>query len=444
MMSDRATFLLVHGTFARGAQWTAPESPLCKVIISAATSAGLNADIRQVPWSGRNRTKDRIAAGKEIARRLGEVDRAMSPRVFLIGHSHGGSAIAYFLLSRRPNDPRVSGCAFLSTPFIAARVRPDAFLIYATLLAVVSTVAFALLSVLLSVTIGGAISLIFRNFGGSNLAALAIDAVAAMIVGLVLSKQPMVYQRMIARCKSRIAGDETAGVDVNKCLLVRCSRDEAATALAFGQFMATLTTTVTSAAMFMVAYASLIIGRARRSFLGLTLVLGVTLFYGFFVADVIVAGAFGHWGYIWHGAFDFGETFDFPITWVSIFFNFVLRKVLWIPFATITLLLLACIVLYLGAGLINALVIWSFGWVNFTDAIFAEVSVEPTPFGPHTFHHIPWSDDARRPPWSALSHSASYQNPAALEALRSWLSKALSEPPAGDEVVGSSNPAEQR
>ena len=117
----KVTFLLVHGTFARGANWTAPESPLCGALVSAANDLDLAADIERIPWSGRNRVRDRIEAARKIDCALRRIDRDVSPHVVLVGHSHGGSAIAHFL-RRRENVPRVSGCAFLSTPFVATRV----------------------------------------------------------------------------------------------------------------------------------------------------------------------------------------------------------------------------------------------------------------------------------------------------------------------------------
>src|SRR4051812_8652212 len=164
----KVTFLLVHGTFARGAKWTAPESPLCGALVSAANDLDLAADIERIRWSGRNRVRDRIEAARRIDCALRRIDRDVSPHVVLVGHSHGGSAIAHFL-RRREDVPRVSGCAFLSTPFVATRVRPDAHLVYSSLLATAACVAFAVLSVALSIAIGFTVSLFDETFGGSTL-----------------------------------------------------------------------------------------------------------------------------------------------------------------------------------------------------------------------------------------------------------------------------------
>ncbi|MGO6788698.1 hypothetical protein ACCS70_18755 [Rhizobium ruizarguesonis] len=424
-MARTATFLLLHGTFARGAKWTLPDSPLCQRINAVAGAVGVRADIRAIPWSGRNSSADRMDAAREIASALQRIDRDASPQVFLIGHSHGGSAIAHFLLNRQAEGAEISGCAFLSTPFIAARIRPDAFLTYAALVAIIASVGFVLLSILLDVLVGGALTLIFDDFGGSNILAVAIDVISLLTIGLALKRQPQFYRRIMTGAKLRISKNETARAKVPACLLLRVSRDEAATALAFGQFVATLSSTLTSAAMFVVARASLVTGKLWSSRALTALVLAVGVFFGFFIVGVIAATAWGDFFYIWHGAFDTGETFDFSLPMVDVAFNFILRRVLWIPFAAVTIVILAGVGLYVATVFINGLVIWGFGWVRLIDSIFAEVSVEPTPFGAHQFHHVAWSEDSRGPLWSRLSHSATYQSAASIDAMGEWLRNLL-------------------
>jgi len=73
-MPRSATFLLLHGTFARGARWTAPGSPLRQRIEAESRAAGITNNIRAVSWSGRNRTRDRFAAGRELAKILSGID----------------------------------------------------------------------------------------------------------------------------------------------------------------------------------------------------------------------------------------------------------------------------------------------------------------------------------------------------------------------------------
>jgi pimeloyl-ACP methyl ester carboxylesterase len=110
------TYVLVHGTFARSADWPNLKRAL------AAGSNGERVNFEEVPWTGRNNAKARQSAAASIAEYV-EQAYADGGQIFLIGHSHGGSAIAYFMKQRHETAKRICGCAFLSTPFVALRPR---------------------------------------------------------------------------------------------------------------------------------------------------------------------------------------------------------------------------------------------------------------------------------------------------------------------------------
>lgn len=434
----KVTFLLVHGTFARGAKWTAPESPLCGALVSAANDLDLAAVIERIRWSGRNRVRDRIEAARRIDCALRRIDRDVSPHVVLVGHSHGGSAIAHFL-RRREDVPRVSGCAFLSTPFVATRVRPDAYLVYSSLLATAACVAFAVLSVALSIAIGLTVSLFDETFGGSTLVAASIQLAAALIVGFALRRQAGTFKRVIAACGARLADVETARIEANGCLLLRASSDEAAAALAFAQFVAAVTGKTASIAMSLIGRTSVWFGRATTSKLWTSAILIFCVFYGFYAAMLIEhLISYGTLHYLWSGAYDLGIIVDFAPPWVSSAFDVVLHKILWFPFSALTVVLVTSVLLYSATSIVNAAAIWAFGWANFVDAMFAEVSAEPTPFGAHVFTLVRWSEDDRASSWLNMNHSATYQSPACLDALRSWLLAILRGEiePAGPTSIG--------
>jgi triacylglycerol esterase/lipase EstA (alpha/beta hydrolase family) len=117
------TFILVHGTFATEANWPSLE----QAIKSIPFNAGEEAFFKRVTWSGKNRAAARQSAASAIGQVVQDVDtQRPGEKVFLIGHSHGGSAIAYFLKSARYSRTNVVGCAFLSTPFVAMRRRRHA------------------------------------------------------------------------------------------------------------------------------------------------------------------------------------------------------------------------------------------------------------------------------------------------------------------------------
>jgi alpha-beta hydrolase superfamily lysophospholipase len=116
------TFILVHGTFVKSADWPALQRGLVEV-----TNSGQDACIENIPWTGSNRATARQTAAEDISNKV-RARRSNNPdeKIFLIGHSHGGSAIAYFLKIHLEEAAKVEGCAFLSTPFVAIRRRNDA------------------------------------------------------------------------------------------------------------------------------------------------------------------------------------------------------------------------------------------------------------------------------------------------------------------------------
>jgi hypothetical protein len=112
--------VLVHGTFARGAEWTHPDSKLASRVRSA-----LPGNVLVIPfeWSGRNSHGARISGGAELSERLSQL-RSSHPgaSLHLIAHSHGGNVAAYALRESRIRDS-LAGVVCLGTPFVAPRPR---------------------------------------------------------------------------------------------------------------------------------------------------------------------------------------------------------------------------------------------------------------------------------------------------------------------------------
>src|SRR5262249_30414503 len=119
-----AIFILVHGTYAKSAHWPNLQDALAE----ATRAAGDEPVFEQLTWTGKNRARDRQAAASAIHTLVQGVRRgSANERIFIIGHSHGGSAIAYFLKAYPEAAKTLGGCAFLSTPFVAIRPRREAF-----------------------------------------------------------------------------------------------------------------------------------------------------------------------------------------------------------------------------------------------------------------------------------------------------------------------------
>lgn len=113
-------FTLVHGTFARKAQWTQPQSEFCRNLVEWLKPHDVF--IEPFDWSGRNSASARQRAAEELTSHLNE-QRRKRPEAcqIVIGHSHGGAVAVTTLASNR--NMGISGVVCLSTPFIHVRHR---------------------------------------------------------------------------------------------------------------------------------------------------------------------------------------------------------------------------------------------------------------------------------------------------------------------------------
>ena len=92
---------LVHGTFARRADWTTESSPLCRTI---RTTMHEPVRFEQFLWSGWNTVTSRNKAVERLISHLADVQtRWPQARHFVVGHSHGGNIALYVNHACRPN-----------------------------------------------------------------------------------------------------------------------------------------------------------------------------------------------------------------------------------------------------------------------------------------------------------------------------------------------------
>lgn len=117
--SPTAIVTLIHGTFARGAPWTLPGSPLCEVLRS---QLGEGALLRRFDWSGRNSFDARAKAAAALSADISKIrrDHPSIPH-YLIGHSHGGSVAMGGTLAAGPDS--VAGVVCLATPVLTTHER---------------------------------------------------------------------------------------------------------------------------------------------------------------------------------------------------------------------------------------------------------------------------------------------------------------------------------
>ena len=109
-----AVITLIHGTWARDASWTQPDSQLCVALRAAFPQAWL------VPfvWSGANTMAGRRKGSQALVTHLrASIHRHPDAHHYIIAHSHGGN-IAMYALREDDIKRRVDGVVCLSTPLI--------------------------------------------------------------------------------------------------------------------------------------------------------------------------------------------------------------------------------------------------------------------------------------------------------------------------------------
>ena len=208
---------LVHGTWARNAPWTRPDSPLCKTLHDHLNRPHVCA----FAWSGRNTHKARLSAAVALTTHLRSLqERFPRARHHLVGHSHGGNVCLYALRDDALRKS-MSGIICLSTPFLVARARNrDPFgdvslLVVLSSLIVAAPIAYYS-SIHITPPVTGVIGLV-----------LALGA-AAQSIG-----------QRLAKSSTRWLTDlKTEPLPPSKLLIIRYSADEASAALLSGQFAA--------------------------------------------------------------------------------------------------------------------------------------------------------------------------------------------------------------
>jgi hypothetical protein len=426
-----AIFILVHGTFARKAQWTNSDSPLCNRLRDAVGEHGQSAQFIPIEWSGKNLGRDRLETAKSIVSKI-KSSQARNPGeiLFLIGHSHGGSAIAYFLKNFPDFREAVAGCAFLSTPFIAQRIRP----LWAELLTALASVAGMLIFVLTAVITAYLVAKAgWLDRKGILQATIAFAACfvtgASAAVWVWIKVGPSIRSSLHDSLVRRIAESETADIASAQHLFLRASGDEAAAVLGTDQFIAWSVGKLVGFSSAVVLHLRMALLKIYQWYAGrVVLTLASALFALWLNALFLISFALSSpfeqfvrdvfWKN-WH----MDET-DFGFAGVIIEW-FV--AVLWPLFAFLFVgALVYSLILMLGL-VTGTLTFRLFGWMNYREAIFTDFSVEPVPYGQVNFVHIDWKDQGVDA--SGLSHSRTYLNPHALECLAGWVSKRLEAAP---------------
>jgi hypothetical protein len=439
-----ATFILVHGTWAKSPQWPILQDGLAE----AAHAAGGKPFFEPLTWTGKNRATDRQAAASAIHTLVQKIQRASAnEKIFIIGHSHGGSAIAYFLKEHPEAAKTLRGCAFLSTPFVAIRPRRDAFRLIGLLLFFPNLALLSLWSEITKVRPDlSSLEKMNEYFTSpiptsariwDSLFFLFVCCVVAAFAGLVavFIKRASAPQKMEQSIRQ-----QTADIPAGNYLFLRCSGDEAAAALSAAQFIAWLGTKV-----------SQILDLLTRPFSDL--ITSELTWRRFFIQSLLIVFLFGSIGYgllvvlpavvktgfanllspdgLFLGNLDFGDMIFHILSIVYTLVSFVM--------AFLVLLCLSAVFLIF---LTQALTSWTFGWTRFFTGFLVELAIEPLPFGEHSLVHIDWTADSIG--LDGIVHSWTYAHPVAIMHLQNWVRESLGKLPMAAVATTTVAPTDQR
>jgi pimeloyl-ACP methyl ester carboxylesterase len=416
-----ATFILVHGTYAKSAHWPNLQNSLAET----ARAAGDEPLFEQLPWTGRNRATARQAAASAIFTLVQRIRRAsVNEKIFIIGHSHGGNAIAYFLKEHPEAAKTLAGCAFLSTPFVAIRPRKEAYQLDRLLIFLPYLACVSLLLKIIIPSFDTDLATIMER-AQAHFISIFVLCVALIILLAVLrflkrASEPQKVEQSVRQ--------QTVDIPAGNYLFLRCSGDEAAAALSAAQFIAWLG--IKAAKILQLLTRSFYPLLAAKGFsIGPIVLLAVLFSAGdglyYVLPDICKFGVFGYFSSP-DGPF-LGKLLNFvhkPIIWQIFesffFFGFFFSVV-------VTFLLLPCISVALLIFLIQALTSWAFGWTLLSTGLLVELAIEPLPFGVHSLVNIDWA--ARSIGLDGIVHSWTHAHPVAIKHLQSWVEASLGKLP---------------
>lgn len=423
---------LVHGTFQPKAKWTMEEnSPLCSFLRE---KLGNDVKFHRFAWSGKNSNAARRAAAAQLGSDLRtRLDQPGAAPQLVIGHSHGGSILAYAVHSDPELQARLAGIVFLSTPFIRVARRP---LGPALLLPILLAALFLFFE---AVKWWGPV---LRRFTADwhwfleqtvhlvsaiGLIVVTIFFISELLVRLAPHKGlPVWLEKRVAVVIDSFACDR---LPADRTLIVRSSGDEASSGLAvlqiasrlLGDFSAWLARSVAIPIIFLRRISAAVPAESAPKTPQPTSPLG-----GLFML-VILSLVYGR-GLLRKIPFLESpmEKLDRLSAWLGMQFDGIVG-VIYDGMYLLVAVLLAQIIL---ATPFLALLASGFGLPPSLFAFFVDVVVEVTPPGRWVVHQMDRPDNAAR--WMdvsplELAHSSSYADPRVHALIHTWMVDRLNE-----------------
>ena len=408
-----ATFILVHGTWVGSAHWPILQDSLAET----ARAAGDAPVFEQLRWTGTNRARAREAAASEISALVQRIQHtSANERIFIIGHSHGGSAIAYFLKNFPEAAKTLAGCAFLSTPFVAIRPKKEALVLITVLLLFPFFTFLAIWNETMKPRVMDA---------WTQAPVYVFGVVTAAVSGVLIW---FYFKKASApeRLKQSIR-QQTADIPAGNYLFLRSSGDEAAATLSAAQFIALLGIKVSKILRLL----------TRPLFFE-----GKIGAVSWWVVYVILLQIFATGLLMLPDFIKF--VIDYPHGHLKALFDFI-GFVVYYPGSSFLgrpnsvfivynavslvsgLLLLVCLLAVFLIVITQAVTSRAFGWTRLSTGFLVELAIEPLPFGEHSLVHIDWA--ANSIGLDGYVHSWTYAHPDAIKHLQNWVSQTLGKLP---------------
>ncbi|NPU64726.1 hypothetical protein HL667_06950 [Bradyrhizobium sp. 83012] len=371
--STLTTYIFVHGTFAAKADW--PE--VVRALSDDDRLRGHDPKFDEVFWSGRNRFSARRRAAQQISDKLYKIYRANpSEPVFLLGHSHGGSALAYFIKTSPGLALGPAGYVFLSTPFIALREREHSL----SLLFALTLLPALVLQPWIGDSVGaGPFYEVFDWIGRLSLLQIAWLFLPPALSSFLMGMTWMALDRFNEALEA-----QTVDIPKLNALFIRFTGDEAAAALASIQFLSWIGLQI-SRGMNWVWYPTIVRNKLARRAIGFLLVC--------FLFALLRAASESQSPLLLSNS----SAISLSVILYSAFFIF----------------------------LIQAIAMWGYGWVSLRFAFAVDLAVEPIPLGARDLVHLDWSSEGKPLPF--LLHSWSWAHPAAVVEIVNFCAKGLAE-----------------
>jgi hypothetical protein len=370
MIAPRSVFTIVHGTWAREAEWSKPGSLLWSRVSSIVPCSTLV----RFGWSGHNSFAARLRAGNELARQLrDQITAQPGARHYVIAHSHGGNVALYALKADPFLRSGLAGIICISTPFLHVYRRRWEELGAGHIMLGIKVLPFAMLIALQYV--------LAQRLGMIR----ALENVVPVAIALAVVVLPAMRRGMVKASgasfnwRQQVASPALAGVNL---FIVRGSADEAWAGLAASQLVATLIARIWR-------LASRVVNRIGR--------LGAVGMEGFHAIPL-----------------QFRLLISAMLSLMGV--GLALPTILLLSTLLLLILCAAVVGFLVPVAIASSLFLVGFGWEMFLYGPWCEVTAEPTPPGSWRIFNVSWEQTVR-----GLAHSQPYSHPQALDAIEAWI-----------------------